>query len=43
MKFEMTGSLLALIHLDCDCSVLTKQDSRCWHTYVYNVHKVSLL
>ena len=26
-----------------DCSTVTKQDSRCRHTYVYNVHKVSLL
>ena len=26
-----------------DCSTLTKQDSRCRHTYVYNVHKLSLL
>ena len=26
-----------------DCSTLTKQDSRCRHTYVYNVHKLLLL
>ena len=25
------------------CSIVTKQDSRCRHTYVYNVHKVSLM
>ena len=25
------------------CSIVTKEDSRCRHTYVYIVHKVSLL
>ena len=37
---------LKLVHLHIffpDCSTLTKQDSRCRHTYVYNVHKLSLL
>ena len=37
---------LKLVHLHIflpDCSTVTKQDSRCRHTYVYNVHKVSLL
>ena len=31
------------VDFDSDCSTVTKQDSRCRHTYVYNVHKVSLL
>ena len=26
-----------------DCSIVTKEDSRCRHTYVYLVHKVLLL
>ena len=35
---------LVHLHIFCpDCSTVTKQDSRCRHTYVYNVHKLSLL
>ena len=37
---------LVHLHLFCalgHCSIVTKQDSRCRHTYVYIVHKVSLL
>ena len=31
------------VDFDSDCSTVTKQDSRCRHTYVYNVHKGLLL
>ena len=31
------------IFFGLDCSIVTKEDSRCRHTCVYNVHKVSLL
>ena len=31
------------VEFDSDCSTVMKRDSRCRHTYVYLVHKVSLL
>ena len=31
------------IYFAPDCSIISKQDSRCGHTYVYIVHKVLLL
>ena len=31
------------VDFDSDCSIFKKQDSRYWQTYVYIVHKVSLL
>ena len=32
-----------LIYFGTDCSIVTKEDSRYWHTHVYIVHKVLLL
>ena len=41
--FIDSWSCFICIYFCPDCSTLTKQDSRCRHTYVYNVHKVSLV
>ena len=39
--FNRSLKLVHLLYFGFNCSTVTKQNSRCRHTYVYVVHKVS--